>query len=172
MISRMMRAASLDSHLYEEVEADSSAILQALLIVILVSIVRGISTLTEADNALSGIGIGVVGGLISWSVWAFITYIIGVKLLRTEATNSSWGELARVTGFAQTPGLLFILVLIPVVGQYLALPVLLWQLVAMVVGIRQALDYTSTLRAVSVVLIGFVVVVIIQYMLFALVGGA
>ena len=172
MISRMMRAASLDSHLYEEVEADSSAILQAISIVILVSIVRGISTLTEADNALSGIGIGVVGGLISWSVWAFITYIIGVKLLRTEATNSSWGELARVTGFAQTPGLLFILVLIPVVGQYIALPVLLWQLFAMVVGIRQALDYTSTLRAVSVVLIGFVVVVIIQYMLFALVGGA
>ncbi|GIS64210.1 MAG: hypothetical protein CM1200mP3_04580 [Chloroflexota bacterium] len=95
---------------------------------ILGSIVRGISTLTEADNALSGIGIGVVGGLISWSVWAFITYIIGVKLLRTEATNSSWGELARVTGFSQTPGLLFILVLVPVVGQYLALPVLLWQL--------------------------------------------
>ena len=111
-VNRIIRACKLDVSLYEEVEADSSAILQALLIVILVSIVRGISTLTEADNALSGIGIGVVGGLVSWSVWAFITYIIGVKLLRTEATNSSWGELARVTGFALTPGLLFILVLV------------------------------------------------------------
>ena len=65
MISRMMRAASLDSHLYEEVEADSSAILQALLIVILVSIVRGISTLTEADNVQSGIGKGDVRSMIS-----------------------------------------------------------------------------------------------------------
>ena len=171
MISRMIRAASLDSHLYEEVEADSSAIRQAILIVVLVSIVRGISTLTATDNLLSGIGIGIVGGLISWSIWAFITYIIGVKLLSTESTISSWGELARVTGFAQTPGLLFILVLVPVVGQYLALPVLVWQLFAMVVGIRQALDYTSTLRAVAVVLIGFVVVVLIQYLLFVLVGG-
>ena len=172
MISRMIRAASLDSHLYEEVEADSSAIRQAIFIVVLVSIVRGISTLTGSDNVISGIGIGIVGGLISWSIWAFITYIIGVKLLRTEATSASWGELARVTGFAQTPGLLFILVLVPVVGQYLALPVLVWQLFAMVVGIRQALDYTSTLRAVAVVLIGFVVVVVIQYLLFVLVGGA
>jgi len=171
MISRMIRAAFLDSHLYEEVERDSKAIWQAIMIVVLVSIVRGISTLTESDNVVSGITIGLVGGLISWSIWAFITYIVGVKLLSTETTSSSWGELARVTGFAQTPGLLFILVLIPVVGKFIALPVLIWQLFAMVVGIRQALDYNSTFRAVFVVLIGFVVVVIIQYILFALTGG-
>ena len=171
MISRMMRAAALDRHLYEEVEADSSAIVQAIAIVVLVSIVRGISTLGESDNVVSGIGLGVAGGLVSWSIWAFLTYIIGVKLLSAQTTSSSWGELARVTGFAQTPGLLFILVLVPVVGQFLAVPVLIWQLLAMVVGIRQALDYTSTLRAVAVVLIGFVVVVIIQYILFAFTVG-
>ena len=167
MVSRMIRAASLDSHLYEEEEADSSAIRQAILIVVLVSIVRGISTLTATDNLLSGIGIGIVGGLISWSIWAFITYMVGTKLLKTGDTVSSWGELARVTGFAQSPGLLFVIAVVPVVGNWFLPVVALWQLAAMVVGIRQALDYTSTFRAIGVVLIGFVAVIPLQMILYA-----
>tara|TARA_B100001123_G_C15252795_1_gene1003444 strand:- start:1300 stop:1587 length:288 start_codon:yes stop_codon:yes gene_type:complete len=93
---------------------------------------------------------------------------VGTKILPSEFTHSSWGELARVTGFAQTPGLLFFLVLIPFVGIYLGLVIALWQLVAMVIGIRQALDYTSTLRAIGVVLIGFIPVMVLNALLIGL----
>ncbi len=82
-------------------------------------------------------------------------------------TESSWGELARVTGFAQSPGILFLIAVVPVVGTWILPVVSLWQLAAMVVGIRQALDYTSTFRAVGVVLIGFVAVIPLQLILFA-----
>ena len=37
MISRMLRASMLDAHVYEEVESDSSAIVQAVLIVVVVA---------------------------------------------------------------------------------------------------------------------------------------
>jgi len=166
MISRMLRASMLDAHVYEEVESDSSAIVQAVLIVVVVAVARGVATLSVTDNIL-GIAFGIIAGLLSWAVWAFITYMVGTKLLKTGDTESSWGELARVTGFAQSPGILFLIAVVPVVGTWILPVVSLWQLAAMVVGIRQALDYTSTFRAVGVVLIGFVAVIPLQLILFA-----
>ena len=166
MISRMLRASMLDAHVYEEVESDSSAIVQAVLIVVVVAVARGVATLSVTDNVL-GIAFGILAGLLSWAVWAFITYMVGTKLLKTGDTESSWGELARVTGFAQSPGLLFLIAVVPVVGTWILPVVSLWQLAAMVVGIRQALDYTSTFRAIGVVLIGFVAVIPLQLILFA-----
>jgi len=166
MISRMLRASMLDAHVYEEVESDSSTIVQAVLIVVVVAVARGVATLSVTDNIL-GIAFGIIAGLLSWAVWAFITYMVGTKLLKTGDTESSWGELARVTGFAQSPGILFLIAVVPVVGTWILPVVSLWQLAAMVVGIRQALDYTSTFRAIGVVLIGFVAVIPLQLILFA-----
>ena len=166
MISRMLRASMLDAHVYEEVESDSSAIVQAVLIVVVVAVARGVATLSVTDN-IFGIGFGIIAGLLSWAVWAFITYMVGTKLLKTGDTESSWGELARVTGFAQSPGILFLIAVVPVVGTWIVPVVSLWQLAAMVVGIRQALDYTSTFRAIGVVLIGFIAVIPLQLILFA-----
>ena len=166
MISRMLRASMLDAHVYEEVESDSSAIVQAVLIVVVVAVARGVATLSVTDNIL-GIAFGIIAGLLSWAVWAFITYMVGTKLLKTGDTESSWGELARVTGFAQSPGILFLIAVVPVVGTWILPVVSLWQLAAMVVGIRQALDYTSTFRAIGVVLIGFVAVIPLQLILYA-----
>ena len=167
MLDRLIRAASLDSHLYEEVEADTTVLLPAMLIVVVVAISKGIATLASSGDFLVLV-IGIVFAILSWAVWAFITYFVGTKILPSEFTHSSWGELARVTGFAQTPGLLFFLVLVPVVGIYLGLAIAIWQLVAMVIGIRQALDYTSTLRAIGVVLIGFIPVMVLNALLIGL----
>ena len=166
MISRMIRASMLDSDLYEEVESDSSAITQAVLIVVVVAIAKGVATLS-ATGSILGIALGIIAGLLSLALWAFITYMVGTKLLKTGDTVSSWGELARVTGFAQSPGLLFVIAVVPVVGNWFLPVVALWQLAAMVVGIRQALDYTSTFRAIGVVLIGFVAVIPLQMILYA-----
>ena len=166
MIKRMLRASMLDAHVYEEVESDSSSIVQAALVVVVVAVAKGVATLSATGNIM-GIAVGIIAGLLSWAVWAFITYLVGTKLLKTGETVSSWGELARVTGFAQSPGILFLIAVVPVVGTWILPVVSLWQLAAMVVGIRQALDYTSTFRAVGVVLIGFVAVIPLQLILFA-----
>jgi hypothetical protein len=44
-------------------------------------------------------------------------------------------------------------------------------LVAMVIAVRQALDYKSTLRAVGVCAIGWIIQMVIFMLLFALFGG-
>ena len=163
MIMRMLGAARLNVHTYEEVEGDSSATTQALIIVVLVSIASGVGGLLSGEtDVVRGLVYGVVTGVVSWAVWALVTMFVGTKLLKTEATEADWGQLARTTGFAQTPGLLNVLGFISGVGGFILLLTFVWRLVAMVIAVRQALDYTSTLRTVFVVLISFIPAAIIN----------
>lgn len=164
MIMRMLGAARLNTHTYEEVEQDKSATTQALIVVVLVSIAGGIGALLSGDdtNVVRGLAVGIVSGVISWAVWALVTMFVGTKILKTEATEADWGQLARTTGFAQTPGLLNILSFISGVGGFILLLTFLWRLVAMVIAVRQALDYTSTIRTVFVVLISLIPAAIIN----------
>ncbi|MBI2873056.1 MAG: YIP1 family protein [Chloroflexi bacterium] len=154
MLKRMLRAARLEVGLYEEVEGDKSALGQAMLVVVLVAIATGLANLSGAGSL--GLVVGVLWGLAGWALWAWLTYFIGTKLLAAPQTQSNWGEMARTLGFAQSPGVLRVLGLIPGLGTIIVLITGVWQLVTMVVAVRQALDYTSTWRAVAVVLIGFI----------------
>ena len=156
---RMIGAATLDVHTYEEVEADTTATTQAMVVVVLSSIAQGIGFLTQGGGM--GFVVGAVGALIGWFIWAFLVYIIGPKLLPEPQTRSDLGELLRTTGFSASPGLLRVLGVIPLLGGLIMLAVSVWMLVAMIIAVRQALDYQSTGRAVGVCLIGWFVLVVI-----------
>ena len=160
MLQRMIGAARLDAHTFEEVEDDQNATRQAMLVVIIVSIAAAIGGLTAADNLFAGLIFGIARGLVGWALWALVTYWVGTTILKTPGTDANWGQLARTTGFAQTPGVFQVFAFIPFIGGLIALVASIWQLVAMVRAVRHALDYESTLRAVGVVVIGFVVVII------------
>ncbi|MBI4336623.1 MAG: YIP1 family protein [Chloroflexi bacterium] len=157
MVGRMVRAAQLDVNLYEEVEADKSAVRQAVLVVVLGALATGIGSLTE--GGWLGLVIGVAVGLIGWAVWAWLNYVLGTTLFKEPQTEANWGQLARTMGFAYTPRLIALLALVPVpVFRGLVLLVAaVWTWIAMVIAVRQALDYKSTLRAVAVTLLGFIV---------------
>ena len=166
MLNRMIGAARLDVRVYEEVEADTTATPQAMTVVLLVALASGIGAL--ATGGLGGLISGVIFGLVSWAFWAYITYVIGTTLFRTPETEADWGQLARTTGFAQTPGVLRVFGLIPGIGLTIYFAASLWQLVAMVIAVRQALDYRSTWRALGVVAVGFIVLIIGQAIIFRL----
>ena len=149
MLARMLGAARLSVHTFEDVESDSGATLQAMMVVILVSIAGAIGGIVA--SGIIGLIIGLVAGLIQWALWALVTFLIGTTILKTPETHANWGQLARTTGFAQTPGLFKVLGFIPVLGPVIMFIASIWQLVAMVIAVRQALDYQSTWRAVGVV---------------------
>ena len=158
MIRTMIRAAMLRPDAYEEVEANKSATGQAMAIVVLVSIATGIGYTGLAEAAgqetaswsLIGMVLGVVASLLGWALLAWITFMVGAKLLPSPETKANWGELARTLGFAQTAGLLKLGGIIPGIGQFLFVLGSLMVLIATFIAIRQALDYSSTLRAVAV----------------------
>jgi hypothetical protein len=152
---RIQGALLLDNGIYEEVEADHTATGQAMVIVVVSSLASGIGV-HASDGALS-VTQGVIGALLGWALWAGLTYFIGTRLLPTPATSSSWGEMLRTTGFAAAPGLFRALSFLPILGLLIYFVVSVWMLVTFVVAVRQALDYTSTWRAVGVCLTGWLV---------------
>jgi hypothetical protein len=168
-LDRIVRAAKLDVSLYEEVEADKGAMSQAMGVVVLSSVAAGIGSIGTMGT--KGIIIGAITALIAWYIWAYITYFIGAKILPEPQTKADHGELLRTIGFSSSPGLLRILAIIPGIGGIIFMITSVWMLVAMVIAVRQALDYQSTLRAVSVCMIGWVIQAIILMILFAVFGG-
>lgn len=150
---RMLNAALLKSDVYEEVEADKTATGQALGVVVLSSLAGGIGAFQAVG--VMGLVLGTLGSLLGWYVWAYLTYVIGTKLLPEAQTQADHGELLRTLGFAASPGILRILGVIPGLGAPLAGVTAIWMLIATVIGVRQALDYKSTGRAIGVCLIGW-----------------
>lgn len=167
LLERMIRAAKLDVSLYEEVEADPGLMKEAGLVVVLASLAAGIGTITQAG--LTGLLFGTIAALVGWFIWAYLTLIIGTKLLPGPATEADYGQLLRAVGFSSAPGVVRVLGIIPAIGPAIQFIVSIWMLVAMVVAVRQALDYTSTGRAVLVCIIGWIVQFIVLALFFALV---
>ena len=159
LVDRMIRASKLDVNLYEEVEADQGSMGQAISVVIISSIAAGIGAMGVIG--ISGIIVGALAALIGWVVWAFLAYIIGTKLLPEPQTQDDIGAVMRNTGFASSPGVLRILAFIPLIGALISIAASVWMLVAMIIAIRQALDYKSTRRAIFVRAPGFIIYIII-----------
>jgi hypothetical protein len=162
-VERMIGAARLNTNTYEEVEADRGATGQALGVVVLASVASGIGM----GQGLRGLVIGTVLSLIGWAIWAWLIYFIGTRWLPEPDTNADAGQLLRTVGFATSPGVLRVLGIVPLLGELVFVVTAIWTLIAMVVAVRQALDYRSTGRAVGVCIIGWLV----QLAILVVVGG-
>ncbi|MGH7766583.1 MAG: YIP1 family protein [Candidatus Binatia bacterium] len=169
LVDRAVRAAKLDVTVYEEIEADRTALGQAMGVVALSSIAAGIGSVVSAGA--TGLFIGAIGALVGWVIWAYLTFFIGTKLLPESQTDADIGQLLRTIGFSSAPGVIQVLGVIPVLGKIIFFVASVWMLVAMVIAVRQALDYSSTLRAVGVCVIGWIVqAVVIGVFFFLFVG--
>jgi hypothetical protein len=151
--ARMLRAALLQPRLYEEVEADAGANHQAFAVVLLSGVAVGVGGI--ANSGAQGIVWQALVAVIGWWIWAYATYFIGTKLLPTAETHADIGQLLRTIGFSGAPGIVRIAMVVPVLAFPAFVVGTLWELLAMVVAVRQALDYHSTLRAIAVCAIGF-----------------
>jgi hypothetical protein len=167
---RIFRAAKLDVSLYEEVEADKGALGQSMGVVVLSSVAAGLASISTAG--FGGILVGTITALIGWYVWAYITYFIGTKLLAEPQTKANPGELLRTIGFSSSPGLIRVLGIIPGLRWIVFLIGGIWMLAAMVIAVRQALDYRSTARALGVCIIGWIIQAVILMLLFSIFGGS
>ena len=151
---RMLGAARLSVATYEEVEADATATPQAVLVVVLAALAGGVSAIRA--TGLVGLVLAGLASLLGWYVWAFVTYVVGTRLLPGAKTEADLGQLLRTIGFSAAPGLIRVLGIVPALDAPVSVIASVWMLAAMVVAIRQALDYEGTGRAVAVCVTGFV----------------
>lgn len=163
LTDRMIRAAKLESDLYEEVEADTTANGQAFTVVLIVSLAAGIGSALYAlisddisnSRVLWGLLTGIGFSMIAWLLWALVVYVIGITIFKTSETEADYGQLLRTLGFATTPDVLGLFLFIPILGGLLAFVGFIWKLVAGVIAVRQALDF-STGRAIGTCILGLI----------------
>ena len=168
-VGRIIRACKLDTTLYEEVEADKSATFQAALVVVLSSLAAGIGAISLGSYNFI---MPAILSLISWYIWAYLIYLIGAKLFPEENTKADHGELLRTIGFSSAPGLIRVFGFSPELMTITFIGAGIWMLVAMIIAVRQALDYQSTWRAIGVVVIGFLVQAFVLILLLKIFGPA
>jgi hypothetical protein len=164
-LRRLIGAATFDAATYEEVEADRHASAQASAIVVLSSLAAGIG-MRGFGGGTGSLTFFAVLALMAWAAWALLTYQIGVRILPEPNTRADVGELLRTIGFASTPGLLRVFGALPGLTVPVFAVTTVWMLLTMIVAVRQALDYSSTRRAVAVCVFGWVLAIV-----FAMVVG-
>ncbi len=151
-LNRIFRAIKIDIDLYEEVEKDKSATLQAGIVVVLSSLAAGVGAL---QLGVSNFVLAPVLSLISWYVWAYIIYLVGVKIFGEKKTKSDHGELLRTIGFSSAPGLIRVFGITPDLMTVTFIGSAFWMLACMVVAVKSALDYDSLLKSFGVVVVAW-----------------
>jgi hypothetical protein len=164
-LQRVVGAAALDSAIYEEIEADGRATIQAAAMVLLSSAAAGIGAIGFGGRGLATIALMSTVALLAWAAWALVIFEIGVRIMPQTQTRSNVGELLRTIGFTTAPGCLHVLGVLPGVTIPVFAVTAVWMLAAMVVAVRQALDYQSTARAVVVCGLGWVLATAIAIVL-------
>jgi hypothetical protein len=151
-INRVFRAIKIDIDLYEEVEKDKNATIQAGVVVVLSSLAAGIGAL---QMGVTNFLLAPAMSLLSWYVWAYIIHFVGVKLFGGSKTKSTHGELLRTIGFSSAPGLIRVFGLTPDLMTVTFIGSAFWMLACMVVAVKSALDYESLWKAFGVVIIAW-----------------
>ncbi len=164
-LQRLIGALALDATIYEEVEADRTATGQALAVVLLSSIAAGIGSRGLGGTTFQGIVFIAVVSLVAWAAWALVVFEVGARLLPDPDTRVDVGELLRTIGFAATPGLLRVLGIMSSVTVPVFTVTAVWMLAAMIVAVRQALDFHSTARAVAVCCLGWALAIAVAVVL-------
>lgn len=164
---RFIGALKLDARAYEDVEADPTAIGQAIVVVAVSSVCAAVGSagLFGTTAMVSTL----VASLLGWVIWSGVTFLIGTKLLPMPQTRADLGQMLRTTGFAAAPGVIRLVGIVPFLGWISSIIAAIWMLAAFVVAVRQALDYDDTPRAIGVCLIGWVAYLVIAWLLHGLV---
>jgi hypothetical protein len=169
-LNRLIRAAKLDVSLYQEIIEDAGTLNQALIVVFIYSMAAAYGSFGRVGA--TGTNIGMITTLLGWYVWAFSTYIVGARMLPEARTQPDRKALLRVLGFASAPGILRVLGFIPGLGIVVLLAAAGWMIAAATVGVKQALNYESTFRALGVCIIGMIISAVFQGLLFIMLFSA
>jgi hypothetical protein len=161
LTERMTGAMQANVKTFQEIEADPTALGQAVTVIVIASVASLIGNMFRI-----GISHGVmmlIANLVGYALWTLLVVLIGTKLMPEPTTKADFNEAFRVIGFSASPGVVNVLAIIPFLGPLISFVVWIWMVVVGVVAVREVLDYSSTARAVIVCLIAAVICWIVSF---------
>ena len=152
---RMIGAMQADVKTFSEIEADSTAMGQAVTVIVIAGVAGLIGNFFRVG--LTGGILSLISSLVGYALFSLMVFLIGTKLMPEPTTKADFNETFRVVGFAASPGVFNILAIIPFIGPFISLLVAIWSLVIGVIAVREVLDYSNTGRAIIVCVIAAVI---------------
>ena len=172
LVDRMAGAMKADVKTFQEIEADPTAIGQAVTVIVIAGVASLIGNIWRVG--VFGGAMALVANLIGYALWTLLVVLIGTKVMPEPTTKADFNQGFRVIGFTASPGVFNVLAIIPFLGPLVSLVVWIWMVVVGVVAVREVLDYSNTGRAIIVCLIAAVIcwIVLTLVLLPLLVGRA
>ena len=150
--NRVFRSIKIDPDVYDEVQKDKTATLSAAFVVVISSLAAGIAA---KQLGASSFIFAPILSLLSWFVWAYIVYFVGVKLFPDPKTKTTHASLLRAIGFSSAPGIIRVFGFTPELMTVTFIGSALWMLACMVVAVRQTLNFKSLWKALGVVIMSW-----------------
>lgn len=160
---RMIGAMQGNVKTFQEIEADQTALGQAVTVIVIAGVASLIGNIFR-QGVMYGI-VSLVLTLIAYAVWSVMVVLVGTKLMPEPTTKADFAEGFRVIGFTASPGVFHVLAIIPFLGPLLSFLISIWMLILGVIAAREVLDYSNTGRALIVCLIAFGITVAVYVIL-------
>jgi|TARA_B100001093_G_C26763701_1_gene986898 hypothetical protein len=151
-LSRVYRSIKIEPEVYDEVQKDKKATLSAAIVVLISSTAAGIGAKQMGAGSFI---LAPILSLVSWFVWAYIVYFVGVKLFPDSKTKTTQPALLRAIGFSSAPGVIRALGVTPDLMTVMFVGSAFWMLACMVVAVRQTLNYKSLWKALGIVIVAW-----------------
>ncbi|MFP3897665.1 MAG: YIP1 family protein [Anaerolineales bacterium] len=162
LVQRLMRIARFDETVWEEIEYDESADMEAAAVVVIAAFLSAVGSAIAARGFIGTFILSLLSGvLISWLLWSAVTMFVGTRLFDAE---TDFREMARVLGYANAPMALGILNAIPCLGVLIGLIAMVLSLVIGFLATREALDL-DTGKTIITIVIGWVIVLVVTMLI-------
>jgi hypothetical protein len=175
IVSRMIRAAKLDKTFYNEVRGNTSLTKEALLVVIICAAVSGMGSIiggaysyfegTGFNTAIVNLVVKVLTVVLGYFIWVSVAHIIGTRYLGGKGEVS---ELRRTLGYAMSPLVLNVLVILPCL-EIVGLVVWIWTLLAGFIAVRETLKFDN-IKALVTVIVGWLIIIVMGVILSRILG--
>jgi Yip1-like protein len=154
LMERLIAALRLDLPLYQQVSADGRATRQAFIVVLLAGVSNGLGLVRRLGRVGPWAGVG--AALAGWFLFAGVIFVIATVLRHRRNGRS----LLRALGFANAPGVLLIVGIVPALGAVVRTVVVLWLVATTAVAVQAVYDVPRR-RAWIISITGFAVYLVL-----------
>jgi hypothetical protein len=152
IVNRLTGIVTFKAPVYKEVAEDTTATQSAALIVVVVAVLVGLigSAIGGSRSIIAAAVSTIVSQLIGWVIGAWLLAFVAKTLFQGD-TNTS--EMLRVTGYTSVFQILGIIPVLGIIGSIL-------QIIANVIGIREAAGFDTTKAILTAIIAGVIVFII------------
>lgn len=164
MLQRVVRAVTFDTQFYAQAKNDSSLNREALIVVIVATVLTGLGAL---GGGLVAFLVTILMSIVGYYLLSYFVTIVGRNFF---GGTGSQDQVQRLLGYAWAPRALGLLGWVPCVGWLFGLVATLWAIAVAVVAVREAHGFDTT-KAIITAVGGWLIVVVLTGLLGLVLGA-